>query len=216
FAGVGVAGMTSRGGQDAFVTKISSAGDLIFARQAGGAGDDEATDVAIGAGSDVWTAGWFSGVGAFDPTSAVANLGSAGAVDAFLTRWRQPAITGAPAANQPVPLAGTVAPLVPVTLSVPGAGTLTLSVTVVNGALTGDFTAASAAGWTRAVVGASFVYTRTFAGLGSVASAQASMQALAFRPKAGAVAGQKTFFRLTVNDGLGAAAALFEVSAVTA
>lgn len=79
--------LTSAGGTDAFVVKLSAAGNLVWARQLGGAGDDSGNGVVVTPGGTVSIAGSFTGVADFDPSdSTTYNLTSAGSDDAFVTQ----------------------------------------------------------------------------------------------------------------------------------
>jgi hypothetical protein len=77
-------------------------------------------------------------------------------------------------------------------------------VTIVNGTNRGDFTAASAAGWTRTVNGADIVYHRYFTPATNIGgTAQATIRALVFQPRASVPIGttETTSFTVFVNDG---------------
>jgi hypothetical protein len=76
--------MTSVGGADIFVARYSAGNDLIWARQIGGAGDDEAGNVALDADGNCVVAGSFTGTTDFDPIKASQSLKtSGGKTDAF-------------------------------------------------------------------------------------------------------------------------------------
>lgn len=78
--------LTSAGGDDAFVWKLTSAGALVWARSAGGADVDQARAVAVDPGDDVFVGGTFSLTADFDPPSATLTATSAGLRDAFV--WK--------------------------------------------------------------------------------------------------------------------------------
>lgn len=69
--------LPNAGGMDAFVVKVSSAGNLVWGRSFGGAGDDRAFDLASGAGGSVYVSGNFASGADFDPGpgTAVRNDG---------------------------------------------------------------------------------------------------------------------------------------------
>jgi hypothetical protein len=59
--------LNSAGGSDIFVAKYSSSGSLVWAVQAGGTSDDEASSVVVDAAGDVYIAGVFQGKVDFRP-----------------------------------------------------------------------------------------------------------------------------------------------------
>ncbi len=80
--GAGSSPLTSAGANDVFVAKYDSNGALLWARQAGGAGTDVATDVVIDNSGNAIVSGSFSQTSSFGGT----NLTSAGSTDAFV--WK--------------------------------------------------------------------------------------------------------------------------------
>lgn len=87
--GPGTFNLISAGGSDAFVLKLDGAGNLVWARQLGGAGDDGAYGIALDADGNVYTTGQFSGTADFDPGVGTFNLSSAGGFDTFVSKLRQ-------------------------------------------------------------------------------------------------------------------------------
>ncbi len=75
--------MTSRGGADVFVAAYSESGALIWARQLGGAGDDEAGGI-IRTSDGLVITGGFTGTADFNPTAGVDLRTSNGKEDAFV------------------------------------------------------------------------------------------------------------------------------------
>jgi predicted nucleotidyltransferase len=78
-------------------------------------------------------------------------------------------------------------------------------ITIPNGVNRGDFTAASATGWTRTVVGIDIRYNRYFAATANIgATVQAAIRALIFQPRTNVPVGTKetTGFTVFLNDGL--------------
>lgn len=75
---------TSAGGKDIFVTKLDANGNLVWARQIGGTGDEEATGVAIDSKGNVYVCGNFENTLDFDPNTGVNLLTSAGLSDVFV------------------------------------------------------------------------------------------------------------------------------------
>ncbi len=82
----GLANLTSVGGQDIFVSKLDVNGNFIWARAMGGISNDYALSIAIDAGGNVYTTGYFEGTADFDPSASVANLTSAGSGDIFISK----------------------------------------------------------------------------------------------------------------------------------
>ena len=78
--------LTSAGLKDAFIWKLDSDGNFLWARSLGGSADDEALDVAVDAAGNVYTLGSFSGTADFDPGPGTVSLTSAGETDIFLTK----------------------------------------------------------------------------------------------------------------------------------
>ena len=80
--GVGVANLTPQGDDDVFVTKLNSAGELVWAKSFGGTSGDRGHSVAVDATGNVYVSGEFEGVAGFGATS----LTSAGEVDVFVAK----------------------------------------------------------------------------------------------------------------------------------
>jgi putative cell wall-binding protein len=98
--GSGVANLTSAGIDDVFVSKLDSAGNLVWAHAFGGTSFDEGRGVAVDAAGNVHTTGWFVGTADFDPGSGVANLTSAGSADVFVSKLADPAVVRLAGANR--------------------------------------------------------------------------------------------------------------------
>jgi hypothetical protein len=60
---------------DAFVVKLSNAGNVVWAKNLGGPGDDVGTGIALGADGGIYTTGTCYGVADFDPGSATHTIG---------------------------------------------------------------------------------------------------------------------------------------------
>ncbi len=84
--GSGQYNLSSAGDQDAFVLKIDSAGNFVWARSLGGSDDDESYSLIIDKKGNIYTAGMFEGTVDFDPGSGVFNLTSAGNWDIFVQK----------------------------------------------------------------------------------------------------------------------------------
>ena len=74
--------LTSRGDGDIFVLKFSRSGELLWSRQFGGPGKDNAFDLTVDRQDNILVSGWFSGEVAFGSTV----LKSLGDTDAFLAK----------------------------------------------------------------------------------------------------------------------------------
>jgi hypothetical protein len=78
--GAGTFNLTSAGNEDAFVCKLDSSGNFIWAGRMGGTGVDQGWSVTVDASGNIYSTGSFQGNGTedFDPGSGVFNLPSAG------------------------------------------------------------------------------------------------------------------------------------------
>jgi len=77
---------TNRGNSDIFLARLDSAGTLQWTRQAGGAGEDTASGVALAADGSAYVAGATGGAGSFSPTNNVASLAGA-FTDGFVAKY---------------------------------------------------------------------------------------------------------------------------------
>ena len=84
--GAGTFNLTPAGSTDAFVSKLDSAGNLVWARRLGGTSGDLGAGVAVDDSGNVYTAGYFSGLADFDPSAGTFNLTSAGGADVFVSK----------------------------------------------------------------------------------------------------------------------------------
>jgi hypothetical protein len=73
-------------GQDIFVSKLDSSGNLVFAKRFGGTGDDFGYSIAVDSTGNVYTTGNFSGTADFDPGDGTSNLTSVGQADVFVSK----------------------------------------------------------------------------------------------------------------------------------
>ncbi len=76
--GPGTFDLTSVGYSDAFVSKLDSAGNFVWAKQLGGGSADHATGVALDAEGNVYIVGHFAGTADFDPGPDTFNMTAAG------------------------------------------------------------------------------------------------------------------------------------------
>jgi hypothetical protein len=72
--GAGTYNLTSFGSADAFVSKLNSSGNFVWAKQMGGTGTDGSFSIALDGSSNVYTAGYFSGTADFDPGAGTYNM----------------------------------------------------------------------------------------------------------------------------------------------
>lgn len=77
--------LVSKGGRDVLVAKYDPQGALLWARSFGGAGDEEANDLALDSLGNVYLTGSFYGTVDFCPTAAVWNEISRGGGDIYAT-----------------------------------------------------------------------------------------------------------------------------------
>ena len=82
----GVLSLTSAGGNDIFVSKLDSSGNLAWAKAMGGTGTDVGFGIAVDATGNVYTTGDFNGTTDFDPNAGVLNLTTIGNSDIFVSK----------------------------------------------------------------------------------------------------------------------------------
>ena len=85
--GVGVTNLTSAGGQDAFVTKVDSAGDLVWAKIFGGTLDDNGVTLTLDSSLNFYVGGGFRGTVDFDPGVGSLNVTAVGNQDGFVSKF---------------------------------------------------------------------------------------------------------------------------------
>ncbi|MEP7230897.1 MAG: SBBP repeat-containing protein [Ginsengibacter sp.] len=77
---------------DIFISKLDASGNFVWAKQLGGPHvtgsslNDFGYSIAVDAGGNVYTTGYFPGTADFDPDTGVYNLTSAGATDIFVSK----------------------------------------------------------------------------------------------------------------------------------
>jgi Secretion system C-terminal sorting domain/Beta-propeller repeat len=84
--GPGIYNLTSAGQEEIFVTKIDAAGNLIWAKQMGGAGREGSRNLALDASGNVYITGTFNGTSDFDPGAATYSLSPVGSWDIFVVK----------------------------------------------------------------------------------------------------------------------------------
>jgi hypothetical protein len=102
------ANLTAVGSIDVFVWKLSTAGALVWARQARASDFSDGTSIDSDSSGDVYVAGSFVGTADFDPNENVSNLTSAGSEDAFV--WKLTSAGAVAVSPAPVPAAVTPNP----------------------------------------------------------------------------------------------------------
>ncbi|MDC3337656.1 SBBP repeat-containing protein [Flavobacteriales bacterium] len=87
-SGAGVFNLTSAGGSDIYIQKLDANGNLIWAKQMGGAASvgDRGQSIAIDGSGNVYSTGFWSGTADFDPGAGVFNLTSAGGGDIYIQK----------------------------------------------------------------------------------------------------------------------------------
>lgn len=84
--GLGTFNLTSVGLSDFFVSKLDNSGNLIWAKNMGGAGEDFAYRLTLDSNYNIYTTGYFEGTADFDPGTGSSNLTSAGLADIFVSK----------------------------------------------------------------------------------------------------------------------------------
>lgn len=84
--GPGTTSITSVGGNDMYILKLDSSGNLVWVKTIGSGGHDFAYSVINDSSGNVYVTGGFTGTVDFDPGAGTANLTSAGGIDAFLLK----------------------------------------------------------------------------------------------------------------------------------
>jgi hypothetical protein len=80
----GQSNVSSSGGTDGFVVKLSPAGNLKYVRTFGGGGDDAVGGLAVATSGEVYLAGTFGARADFNPESGRASIGNSGGLDGFV------------------------------------------------------------------------------------------------------------------------------------
>ena len=84
--GAGIVNLTSNGSTDVFVQKLTSSGNLVWAKSFGGSSYDQVASISVDASGNVYTTGNFTGTVDFDPGSGTVNLTSNGSFDVFIQK----------------------------------------------------------------------------------------------------------------------------------
>ncbi|MFZ4631818.1 MAG: SBBP repeat-containing protein [Patescibacteria group bacterium] len=83
--GVGAYNLVSTGSADIFISKLDNNGDFVWAKKIGSTSNDHGYSITVDSLGNVYTAGYFSGTGDFDPGEEVYNLTSA-SDDIFISK----------------------------------------------------------------------------------------------------------------------------------
>ncbi len=79
--------VTSRGGQDIFVTKQDAAGNVLWMQQFGGSGRDGGNAITLDTAGNIYVAGYFSDTAIFDPNNRALDLVADGSMtDIFVCK----------------------------------------------------------------------------------------------------------------------------------
>jgi len=92
--GPGTLNLTAAGNRDIFMSKLDAAGNLVWAKAAGGTEADHGYGIAVDSTSNLYTTGFFKETADFEPGAGTSSLTSAGMEDAFATKHSYQ-ITGA-------------------------------------------------------------------------------------------------------------------------
>lgn len=84
--GVGTANLSSNGGQDIFVQKLSSTGNFLWAKNMGGSNNDRGHSISTGPLGNIYITGIFQSTADFDPGVGVDNQTSNGSDDVFVEK----------------------------------------------------------------------------------------------------------------------------------
>ncbi len=79
--------LSSVGGSDAFVAKLNTNGNFLWAKQIGGTANEIAYSITVDAFGDVISCGNFEGTADFDPSANVSSLTSNGSSDIFISKF---------------------------------------------------------------------------------------------------------------------------------
>lgn len=87
--GLGVHNLVSVGSSDAFISKMDSGGNLIFAATLSGPSQESSASMALDANSRIVFAGTYNSVSDFDPGAGNASIFQIGNISVFTARWKQ-------------------------------------------------------------------------------------------------------------------------------
>ncbi len=82
----GTFNLTAAGNADIFVVKLDVHGNLVWAKQLGGTSTDIGYSIAVDAGGNVFTSGYFTNTADFDPGAGTVSLNAPGSWDIFISK----------------------------------------------------------------------------------------------------------------------------------
>jgi hypothetical protein len=85
----GIYNLNSSGGSDAFISKLNSSGNFVWAIQISGASSQYVNSVTLDLNNSVLAIGYHIGTSDFDPNASVFNLSSTGVADVFIEKLCQ-------------------------------------------------------------------------------------------------------------------------------
>ncbi|HTF04258.1 MAG TPA: SBBP repeat-containing protein, partial [Bacteroidia bacterium] len=121
--GAGSSPLTSANVRDVFISKLQSNGNYAWGFSIGGTGIDVGQGIAVSPAGSVYTTGFKSGTGDYDPTAGTFNLAHGGGYDAFVQKMAQ-CLTPVAPPNTTAPAALIVCSNNSTTLTATGFGTL--------------------------------------------------------------------------------------------
>lgn len=87
--GSGTQNLSSAGGDDIFVQKLNTMGNLVWAKRMGGSQADGGLSIALDSDNNVYTTGRFGGTVDFDPGLGTSSHSSAGSADIFIQQLNE-------------------------------------------------------------------------------------------------------------------------------
>ncbi len=84
--GAGTYNLTDPAGGDVFVSKLDGAGNFVYAKSMGGAGQGAGYSIALDGSGNIYTTGIYDGTADFDPGAGTYNLTFAGSLDVFVSK----------------------------------------------------------------------------------------------------------------------------------
>lgn len=87
--GVGTFYLTGFGYSDAFICKLDSLGNFLWANQIGGSNQEAVKSISLDTSGNIYTTGVFKGTVDFNPNTGVFNLTATRFDDIFVSKWSQ-------------------------------------------------------------------------------------------------------------------------------
>ncbi len=84
--GLATFNLTSTGSKDAFISKLDSSGNFLWAKKIGGTGADSSRAISVDNNGNIYVTGVFSGTADFNPGGGVFNLTSNGSIDIYILK----------------------------------------------------------------------------------------------------------------------------------